>query len=1172
MASHPPLPGDRLRPVSFELWLPRGPTIHWQVVEFKGVEAISAPYDFELELVTDDADAPFEEMLGADAELLFDRNGMPCRTYGLIAEVHAVVSAEARVARAALAVRVRIVPAFKLLEQDIDTRFFAGQTVPNILRELLEPALARYRRVFDIESCIAGEYNKRDYCVQFRESTFGFCSRIMEEEGIAYVFVTDDDEHRETLVLIDNNSAYAEVDLLVPSPVPIVMNRPEELNHESIQAFEWRSSRTPNRVITRGHNMKVPRPPDHGQATREDPHHPTVREVYHDDSHRQIIDDPIDDPDAQSFTGVDLNQSAALAERLLQRHTLEAVVGHGRSNAIGFCSGRRFTLGDHPHAALNHHEFLLVRVTHEGTIAAGPGADHRSYANSFECVPVESVFRPALRTPRPRVQGVQTGVVVGRSQDEIYTDQFGRVRVRFHRDRHSPDDEHSSCWMRVAQIWAGAGYGTMVIPRVGMEVVISFVDGDPDRPLVTGCVYDGVNTPPYALPAELTKSTFKTNSSPGGDGFNELRFEDAHGSEQLFMHAQRRMDVRVRGSLYETCGGSREERVGWERDGERGGDHNTLVRKDINHHVEEIRYTKIGKQQYETVIEDVIEDFQAKHVTLVGDTSQLSAAKFIVEASDLVSHKAGDIRLSGSSTVSVKAGGTVAIESNNAIELKVGGSFIAITPDGVAIQGVTVRINSGGGVGSATEAEAAEEVEMLEPFDALGADDGRTGRRTGGGGGGRTRNSRTLEPHRAPPMVPPPPPPPGRPTVRPDGTLRQLLTIEWVEAETWCSEPATLRGTTQGYTNGETESANVCNAVDGAVQRAVTLTVNANAYRQALDVVNFLPRRVGTNFERERTLDANAVGQTTPEAIRLRFISNLTRTHCSIGNSQFDLAVDNYEVQIIGDVKYVQGWFRYVIQLDDTVPADTGGLVGLNFATSSEREYSGGNWRYAEQPPTGPMRYWNGSAWVNVPAAWTQRIEKRNRLLTNAVWRENGANRTAYGTLAWPGAIPDWSPTEEALAATTLPQWTANINAYWTNKFDLKRQECRSTDPQCCRYKTRCSVRFTKVEIKARHVIVLVANDGRSNAAAWSMTTNSVRMPEHEFGHHLGNPDEYRGAAIDTSLNDDGATAGIDPTSIMGVNKDAVKRRHYPTVCQHLAAMVNTQISRTYTYHAVPIV
>jgi type VI secretion system VgrG family protein len=1173
-SSRPPLPGDRLRPVSFELWLPRGPTIQWQVVGFEGVEAISAPFDFEVELVTDDADAPFEEMLGADAELLFDRNGMPYRVYGLISEVHAVVSAEARVARAALAVRVRLVPAFKLLEQDIDTRFFAGQTVVDILRDLLEPALARYRRILDVESCIKGEYNKRDYCMQFRESTFDFCNRIMEEEGIAYVFVADDEEHRETLVLIDNNQDYAEADLLLPSPVPIVVNRPEELDRESIQAFEWRSSRTPNRVVTRGHNMKVPQPPDQGEAERDDPHHPTVREVYHDDDLRQIIDDPVDDPDAQSFTGAALDQRAALAERLLQRHTLEATVGHGRSNAIGFRAGRRFTLGEHPHAALDHHEFLLVRVTHEGTIGDADGAEsnRRSYGNSFECIPMQAEFRPAIRTPRPRVHGVQTGVVVGRSQDEVYTDQFGRVRVRFHRDRHSPDDEHASCWMRVAQIWAGAGYGSMVIPRVGMEVVISFVDGNPDRPLVTGCVYDGVNAPPYPLPAELTKSTFKSNSSPGGDGFNELRFEDAHGSEQVFVHAQRRMDMRVRGSLFETCGGSREERVGWERDGERGGDHNTLVRKDVNHHVEEVRYTKIDKQQYETVIEDVIEDFQAKHVVLVGDTSQLSAPKVLVEASDLVSHKAGDIRLSGSSTVSIKGGGKVAIESNNAIELKVGGSFIAITPGEIAIQGVTVRINSGGGVGSASEAEAAEQVEMLEPLDALAADDGRTGRRTGGGGGGRTRNSRTLDPHRAPPMVPPPPPAPGRPTVRPDGTLRQFLTIEWVEDETWCSEPATLRGTTQGYTDGDNESADIINAADGAVQRSLTLTVNSNAYRQPFDVVNLLPRRVGTNFERERALDARAVGQTTPEAIRLRFIPNLTRTQCSIGISRFGLAVNNYEAEIIGNIAYVQGWFRFAIQLDDTVPAGTGGLIGLTFATNPDRERSGGNWRYCERPATGPMRYWNGSAWVNVPATWTQKLGKRNRLLPNAVWRENGVNRTQYGTLAWPGTIPEWGPTQEALAATTLPQWTANINAHWTNKFDLKRQECRSTDPQCCRYKTRCNVSFTKVDVKTDTNIVLVANDGRSNASAWSMVANSPRMPEHEFGHHLGNPDEYEGAALDTSLNDDGAVAGIDDNSIMGRNKTTVKRRHYRTICQHLAAMVNAQISRSYTYQAVPVV
>jgi type VI secretion system VgrG family protein len=1171
MASSLPSPFGRLHPVLFELWLPNGPNIAWQVARVHGEEGISTAYEFVLDLATDDPLAAYEEMLGADCELLLDRNGVIRTVYGIIDEVQAVMSAESRVSSAGLVVRARVVPAFKLLDQQIDTRFFAGQNVVDLLRDLLTPALQVYERTIDVTSFIKLGYEKRDYCVQFRESTFAFCNRIMEEEGIAYVFVNDDEEHKEKLVLIDSNADYREADLLVPEAIPIVLSRPDELDRESIQAFDWRDSRTPNKILTRGYNFKVPSPPDEGTAERTDPHNPKTREHFLDDDRRQIVDDPIDDPEAQSFTGASLAQRAPQAQRLLQRHTLESATGHGRANAIGLMAGRTFTLGEHPQASLDHHQFLLTRVIHEGAMGGGgSGGPERSYGNRFECIPVTHEFRPALRTPKPRVHGIQTGVVVGRAQDEIYTDQFGRIRVKFHRDRHSGNDEQASCWIRVAQIWAGPGYGSVVIPRVGMEVVVAFVDGNPDCPIVTGCVYDGQNMPPYPLPAEVTKTTFKTSSSPGGDGFNELRFEDAHGSEQVFIHAQRRMDMRIRGSLYETCGGNREEKIGWERGEEQGGDHNTLVHKDVNHHVKEIRYTKIDKEQYETVTLDLIEDFQTKHTVLVGEVSQLSAPKVVVEASDLISHKAGSIKLTGSSTIDLKAGGKLALESNNAIEIKVGASFISITPGEIAIQAVSVRINSGGGVGPAGEAEAAVPVEMLDPLDALGADDGQLHTGGGGGGGGRARTGRTLDPHHAPPMQPPPPPPPGNPSVLPDGTLRQFLTIEWVQVETWCSDPATLRGTTQGYTDGDTESANVRNAVDGAVQRAVTLTITSNAYSFPFDVINLLPRRVGANFETERTLDAIAVGQTTPTAIRLRFIPTLTLTRCTIGRAHFDLSVTNYEALMGGTINYVPGWIQYIIQLGATVPAGTGGDVGVNWA-ANPGSFGGGGWRYAKRNATGALVYWDGTApWKPVPATWA---DPANILLYPiAIWVEGTTSNTQFGTTPWPEAIPAWSAAETTLATTTLATWTTNINAMWTGKFDLKRIECRSTDAQCCRYKTRCSVTFVQVATKGSG-IVLAANNGRSNAGVWSLGDNRPGMPPHEFGHHLGNPDEYAGGVgVDGTVNTDGATAGIDANSIMGSGMVTVKRRHYNTVVQHLAAMVSTQFSRTYTYNAVPVV
>ena len=379
-----------------------------------------------------------------------------------------------------------------------------------------------------------------------------------------------------------------------------------------------------------------------------------------------------------------------------------------------------------------------------------------------------------------------------------------------------------------------------------------------------------------------------------------------------------------------------------------------------------------------------------------------------------------------------------------------------------------------------------------------------------------------------------------------------------------------MRGTTQGYTDGDTESADVRNASDGAVERAVTLTISGNAYSFPFDVVNLLPRRIGANFEIERTLDATAVGQTTPTAIRLRFIPTLTLTACSIGISHFDMSVTNYEALVGGTINYIPGWIQFIIQLGATVPAGTGGNCGVNFGTPTAGSFSGTDWRYAKRSTTtGGLLYWDGSAWVAVPATWS---DPANVLLYPiGLWAEGGTNHTQFGTTAWPEAIPAWGATETTLATTTLATWTTNINATWTNKFDLKRRECRSTEVQCCRYKTRCSVSFVQVAVKGNG-IVLAANNARSNAGVWSLGDTRAGMPPHEFGHHLGNPDEYAGGVgIDATVNTDGATAGIDPNSIMGAGLSTVKRRHYNTICLHMAAMVSAQFGRSYHYDAVPV-
>jgi type VI secretion system VgrG family protein len=1163
-------PGTRLRPVDFDFWWPQRTEVSWQVLGLRGREAISSPYQFEIELLCDDPLLDADELLGSDCELLLDRNGLTRTCFGVIAEVELVVAPTLERELDGVALRVLLVPAFRMLEQDLDTRFFMGQTVIEVLRERLGGALAAWGRELDVESRITGQYNRRDYCVQFRESTFAFCSRLMEEEGIAYVFVPDHEGQRETMVLIDNNDAYAAADLLVPGAVPIVSTAPEELDRETIQSFEWRRKRTPNRVLTRGYNLKNPGQQDAGVAERQDRGRAVAAEQYLDGDRRQIIDDPIDDPEARQFTGAELDQRAAMAMRALQRHTLESGCGLGRANAIGFAAGGWFELAEPASALGGEQQFLIVRVEHHAKADGELSAAHDAYSNRFECVPRSRLFRPAQRTPRPRVYGVQTGVVVGRTADEVYTDPLGRVRVEFHGDRSEPNGEHSSCWIRVAQAWAGNGYGALFIPRVGMEVVVSFVDGNPDCPLVTGTVYHGSNAPPYPLPSEMSKSTIKTRSL-GGDGFNELRIEDQDGREQIFVHAQRRMDLRVRGVLYETSAGGREELIGSGEANEYHTYDNHQVRGERNERIETDRYMFVKYVDFQMAhrrTEEVTED----HLEFVGGRSQLNAAEILVEASDLITHTANKLEAAGSSAVTVKGGDYVVIESNNRIDLVVGQSFISLTPTTVEIGGGTILLNSGGGpTQRASDGKPAVEDTMLEALEALPADDGRLHKGRGGGKGGSGRRehpSHDLIPKHAPPMEPMKPqrPDPDRPAGW------RILEIRWGAVEAWCSEPALLRVRCEGYDGSAAETVLIDNEVDGATQAVDVVQPVASDCSFGVEIIDVLPRKLGDGVESERMLQASLASAKTVMPIRLRFISEIPQ----IRYKRFDLRVSNHEVRVGGTIEYTRGWIFYIIRLDDLVPEGTGGIIGGKYHGSKD-------WRYCKpiDADEGGYVYWNGGAWVDVPKSFSDPIG--TKLYGMAVWREGDKVKTQFGKKAWPDPVPGrWTDevihSPEAVAygfperadqvESTLRWWAELISDYWSGQMDLERVECRGRAPDCCRHPVRCDVNFEETDAKGQGII-LAQNYARANASAWPYESDYETVL-HEYGHHLGNPDEYEGAtSVDPTVNGDGAKAGIDEHGLMGCGGDVFRRRYYNGICKALAQAVAQHTGKFFRYEAV---
>ncbi len=509
-----------------------GPDPGWHVRHVVWTEALSECYELVVDVLTDQLDVETDGLIGASANLDLERADLRRSVYGIITRVDYL-----GVEVDHLHVRVYLVPALRLFAQRVDTRIFQDQTVPEILELVLKAPLMELGR-----KCVTrfarDDYPKRDYCVQYRESDLEFASRLMQEEGITFFFEPDDQARAETLILIDNGDDFPDVSVLYDEPVPIVVDSPDSVPVESLRNLDWIQPEQSSRVVVRGFNWKDPTTELEGIAEDPRPIRERIREVYLHGERRKIVDAA----DDAMFDGTAIEEQEPEALRRMQAIARSGRRGHGRSNVTGFSPGSVFTLDDHGIDSLSEQRFLLTRVVHTGDCpdqGKQNDPDATRYENRFECVPAGMPFRPAPVLRRPRVFGPETAIVTGPPNEEIHVDQHGRIKIRFHWDRISPFDDSASCWVRVAQMFAGPGWGTVFIPRVGMEVIVEFLDGNPDRPIVTGCVYNGHNSLPYTLPDEKTKTVIKTSSSPGGNGYNELTFDDLAGAEKFIVHAQK---------------------------------------------------------------------------------------------------------------------------------------------------------------------------------------------------------------------------------------------------------------------------------------------------------------------------------------------------------------------------------------------------------------------------------------------------------------------------------------------------------------------------------------------------------------------------------------------------------------------------------------------------------
>jgi type VI secretion system secreted protein VgrG len=552
----------------------------WNVTGGTLRERLSEPFIATLELGSEVAELDPTSLLGSSQEIVFSRGGFEQRACGIVTAVRERHDLAWR-SRASITVE----PALAALRYRRDSRIFQQMTVPQILDRVLGEGLGRFGR--ETQQVLTRVYPPREYTVQYQESDFDFASRLMEEEGIVYFFVHDG--ARETMVLVDRNASHPALEGASASLVNFADSNATGVDR--VRVFEQLARITGTRVSTQHFDWTHPTMPiTAGQGAEA---------VVDFESY--FHDAPITYHDYAHAYGA--NNASDQTELLRQLQARDARVFEGDGSVVALRAGTRFDLVMHPKLELNQ-AYLVVAVEHRFVEDSGGEDETSSYTNVFECVPAEVQWRPDRRHARPRVASIQTATVVCPPGEEIHTDEHGRVKVQFHWDRLGRRDEQSSCWIRVGQAMGGDGWGFTFVPRVNMEVIVAFIEGDIDRPLITGVVYNTRNPPPVNLPADKTRTTIKSNSSPGGGGNNELRLEDKAGQEEIYLHGHRDWNTTINNDHTRSVGNNETQSVGVNRSRTVGVNEDCAVGVDRTHVIGNNETQIVGTDRTRTVGND----------------------------------------------------------------------------------------------------------------------------------------------------------------------------------------------------------------------------------------------------------------------------------------------------------------------------------------------------------------------------------------------------------------------------------------------------------------------------------------------------------------------------------------------------------------------------------------
>ena len=655
---------------------------------FSGTEAVSRLFSFHLDLLSEEASIAFDSIIGKNVTISVMQSDNSLRYFNGIVSQFGQSGADTKFTHFSM----EVVPWTWFLTRYADCKIFHNKSVGDIIQQVFSD-----RGCKDFKLSLTATYSPLEYCVQYRETDFNFISRLMEQNGIFYYFEHKDGSH--TMVITDSSSSL--------DSCPIQSTAAYNLAGGGLDAGDVINSWNLEQELRSGkysltdYNFKTP-------STNLLATESTIVSVG-GNAEFELFDYP------GEFTT--RGDGMTFAKLRMQEEEAGHLVVHGSSVCRAFTTGYKFSLTDHPQISMNG-DYILTAIQHIASVAgtyssSGGDGGTDSYSNHFTCIPATVPFRPARLTPKPFVQGPQTAVVVGKSADpdsgdeddgddteEIWVDKFGRVTVLFPWDRASS----YSCRVRVSQDWAGQGWGAITIPRVGQEVIVSFLEGDPDRPIITGRVYNANQTVPYALPDNQTRSTFKTRSTTGGgdDNYNELRFEDKAGSEQVFIRGEKDLDTRIKNDSREWIGNNR----------------SLMVTKDQMEKVGGDLHSQVAGKRVEKVGGDL-------HSHITGNLNQKADQNISIQAGLNLYEKSGqNYAHEAGMVIHLKAGTTMVLEAGAQLSLKVGGNYIDINPSGVSIFGTMVMINSGGSAGSGCGSSPTDPADPKDPDEA---DDGTKG-------------------------------------------------------------------------------------------------------------------------------------------------------------------------------------------------------------------------------------------------------------------------------------------------------------------------------------------------------------------------------------------------------------------------------------------------------------